>query len=333
VSGFVFSKGGCKKAKADVAHLCAVGDAADCKTQCEKGSSGSCDRLGSILSRRDPNAALSAFDKACTAGFPNACANLGIGLLYGSSRDPERAVKALQLGCLTGSPRACEAAGEVWLEGLAGGKDAAKALRYFARGCEGGDYTACTNAGFMYSGGGGAGVARDDQKAIDYGQRACFGGVPMACGNIGYKVELGEGVAANPTVAFKLYERACKLSTSECFRAGFLFETGASGIPHDDGKAKTLLDLSCKAGGGLSGLACVVGNTLYGSPVTGLSKSTLADIGSKMKGQCDAKDGRACTFLGISEYGLGHKPEAQRALKQGCSFRDTLGCDLAKKLK
>ncbi len=253
-------------------------------------------------------------------------------MLFGAKRDVARGMKAVQAGCLGGSARACEIAGEAWLGGLAGGKDASKALRFFAKGCDGGDYTACTNAGFMYTGGGGSGVARDDVKAIEYGRRACFGGEGTACGNIGYKVELGEGIASSPPLASALYERACKLSSGDCFRAGFLFAIGATGVPKDDAKAKSLLERSCKAGSGIETIACVVGGSLYGAAGKP-NRTGLEHTVATMKPQCDLKEGRACAFLGIAEFGLGQRSEAQRSLKQACSFRDPLGCELAKRLR
>lgn len=334
--GYVSAGGACKKNKPELPHLCAPGDGADCEAQCAKGNAPSCDRLGSLIASGkkgppDPAAANAAFEKACSGGFANGCTNLGIHLLYGANRDPGKAVKMLQTGCSHGSARACELAGESAMNGVGGPKDAVAALRLYAKGCDGGDYIACTNAGFLYTGAGGAAVERNDARAIEYGRRACFGGEATACGNIGYKVELGEGIGADPGVAATLYERACRLSARECFRAGLLFEAGANGVPRDDKKAKALLDLSCRSGGGLEQIACVVGASVYGgSPA---QKGGLEHTVSMMQPQCDAKEGRACAFLGIAQYGLGQKADAAKNLKLSCGFKDGLGCDLAKKLK
>jgi hypothetical protein len=352
--GFVSSGGACKQQKPDLPHACAPSDAADCQAQCDKGNAASCDRFGTLVARgraQSSSSPNSYFDKACQGADASGCTNLGLSLLWGRQRDPSGAMKALTAGCLYGNARACEIAGEVWLEGYAGPKDAQKALRFFSKGCDGGDYVACTNAGFLFTGGGGAGVARDDVKAVMYGRRACFGGEAVACGNIGYKVELGEGVPAAPDVAAALYERACKLSPAECFRAGLLYEAGAKGVAHDDAKAKAYLDKSCRAGGSLSGLACVVATAVYsggsGAPggaapamrgagdhaTVGGARGSLDHAVQIMRPQCDQKEGRACTFLGIAEYGLGQKSDAHRDLAQGCAYHDGLGCDLAKKLK
>jgi hypothetical protein len=335
--GFVFAKGACHQSKPDLPHLCAPGDAVDCKAQCDKGSAASCNRLGSLIASgkapaKDPGAAAAAFDKACQGGEANGCTNLGISLLWGGNKDTGRAVKSLDLGCRMGSARACELAGEAWMNGTAGTKDVARAVKLYSKGCEGGDYVACTNAGFLFTGAGGAAVERNDELAIAFGRRACFGGEAVACGNIGYKVELGEGVKANPQVASVLYDRACKLSSPECFRSGMLFAFGAAGVTKDDKKSKAFLEQSCKAGSGLNTISCVVATALYGS-AQAPNKHGLEHTVSIMKGQCDQKEGRACAFLGIAEYGLGQKGDAQRDLKLSCSFKDNLGCELARRLK
>lgn len=329
--GFVFSGGACKKGGADRPHACAPTDASDCEKQCEKGDAASCDRHGSLIlggkaGPADTAKAQAAFSKACSAGYANACGNLGVSHLSGKDRDPKKAMAAFEKGCAMGSARACDSAGFMALNGLAGPKDAARALKMYVKGCEGGDFGACTNAGFLYAGGGGAGVQRDDQKALQYASRACFGGNATACGNAGYKVELGQSVAANPKMALTLYERACRLDPGQCFRAGLFLSVGAAGVPKNEAKSKAMLEKACQVGTGTETVACVVSG---GKPNT----SGLEHTVKTMKPQCDTKEGRACTFLGMAEYGLGKKGPAAGHLKDACGYKDPLGCELAKKLK
>lgn len=336
--GFVFSGGACKRAIADAPHVCAPDDANDCDAQCQKGDATSCDNLGALIvagkrGSPDPAAAAAAFQKACAGGSADGCGNLGTLLVYGPSPDVATGMKALTAGCLGGSPRACGVAGEALLLGAAGTKDPVRSLAFNVKGCEGGDLESCTNAGFLYAGGGGAAVQRDDVRAIAYEKRACFGGEPTACGNTGYKVELGEGTAANPALAMALYARGCRLDPAVCVRAGFLVETGATGVPKDDAQAKKLLQLSCKAGGGLAPLGCVVLGNVYGDSSAITGRGPLAMIGREMKPQCDQQEGRACTFLGIAQFGLGRKDDGQASLKQGCDLKDPLGCTLASKMR
>jgi hypothetical protein len=52
-----------------------------------------------------------------------------------------------------------------------------------------------------------------------------------------------------------------------------------------------------------------------------------------MKPQCDQKEARACTFLGIAESGRGKGKDAATHLKAACDMKDPLGCLLARKLK
>lgn len=335
--GFVFSGGACKKKGADRPHACAPTDPADCAAQCDKGDAASCDRLGSLIlagkkGAPDPSKAQAAFQKSCAAGYPSGCANLGIRLLSGKDRDPNKAMAALEKGCLLGSARACEVAGSAALHGTAGSKDAARALKMFVKGCEGGSFGACTNAGFLYAGGGGAGVPRDDAKALDYGRRACFGGNATACGNAGYKIELGQSVSAEPKLALALYDRACRLDPGQCFRSGFLLLTGASGVKRDDTKAKALLAKACQSGSGLEQIACVVSASLHGGSEKA-NGASLTQAVSTMKPQCETKEGRACTFLGVAEVGLGKRSPGLGHLREGCKNKDPLGCWLAEALE
>ncbi len=248
-----------------------------------------------------------------------------------AQRDTGNGMKALTAGCLGGSARACSTAGEAWLWGAAG-KDPIRALVFLTKGCEGGDMGACTDAGFLYAGGGGAAIQRDDRRAIAFEKRACFGGEPTACGNTGYKVELGEGIDANPVLAEALYTRGCRLDPAVCVRAGFLLETGAPGVPRDEAQAKTFLQTSCRAGGGLAPLGCVVLGSVFGDAGARTSGRSLEMIGGEMQPQCDQHEGRACTFLGIAQFGLGRKADGQASLKQGCDLKDPLGCTLGTKL-
>jgi TPR repeat protein len=330
--GMVFSQNACRAAAPDRPHACRPDDAADCDAQCKKGDGASCDRLGSLVARGkagppDPARALASFQSACDLGYANGCANLGIRLAFGPAQDATKGVAALDRGCSLGSARACEISGEAALQ-----SDAPKALKMFSKGCDGGDFMACTNAGFILAGGGGSAVQRDDAKALEFARRACFGGEAVACGNAGYKIELGESVQADPKAALVLYDRACRLEAAQCFRDGMLLSIGGTGVPKDDTAAKQQLDKSCGAGQGIAGLACVVAGGLYGSPGKA-APGGLDHVISVMKPQCDQKEGRACTFLGIAEIGRGKKQDAAGHLKAGCDFKDPLGCELAKKLK
>ena len=328
--GFVFSSGACKRGGADLPHVCSPNDAADCEAQCGKGDGASCDRLGTLIA--DPQRAQGAFEKACSAGYANGCANLGVRLLFGANRDPKAAALALAKGCALGNGRACEVGGEMFLEGRGDTKDARMALKFFAKGCEGGEFASCTNAGFLFTGGGGPDVPRDDQKSLEYAKRACFGGESTACGNAGYKIELGESVAPDPRAALAFYSRGCKLNASICYRNGFLLMTGASGVPKDEDAAKALLGKACAAQSGVAAIACVVGSSFYGLPGSA-SRAGLDHTASIMKPQCDTKEGRACSFLGIAEFGLDKKTDAAEHLKAACGFKDPLGCELAKRLR
>ena len=99
------------------------------------------------------------FDKACKAGLGSACTNLGFQLVTGGKK-PD-GTKFLELGCANGDARGCGGAGDIFFAA----KDFTRALRLYEKGCNGGSYGSCTQAGFLYSGAAES-IPRDDVKGL-----------------------------------------------------------------------------------------------------------------------------------------------------------------------
>jgi hypothetical protein len=94
----------------DAPHLCNYGDAADCKTQCDRGDPGSCANLALMYDvgtgvKTDTLRAAQLFETACEAGNAPACGRLGEMFLAGSgpAADEGRAREFLRRGCSAGS--------------------------------------------------------------------------------------------------------------------------------------------------------------------------------------------------------------------------------------
>jgi TPR repeat protein len=325
--GLVESGGSCKRPGAEVAYVCGETDARECAEQCKKGSAESCDRLGVLLVQGGENeAGTKAFAKACDEDFANGCRNLGFMMMKANG---EVGLQALSKGCLLGSAEACEIIGDA----LVRIKEFAKAARTYVRGCEGGDFRACTSGAFLLSGGAGDAVRRNDELALAMSTRACFGGDTVACGNAGLKFEFGEGTAASMENANTLYTRACKLDRAQCFRLGMFLAGGAPGVNKNDAVAKQALEASCSAGkDDIGSLACVAGKLLYGT--TGAAnRQALLGVKSEMTPQCEVKEPRACTYIGLALVGVGAASEGKAALAAGCKLKDPLACKLQRAVR
>jgi TPR repeat protein len=321
-SGFVMAAGTCKRPSADVAYACSGDDPQECMQQCTRGNAQSCNRLGVAVLRQGGDAALArqAFAKACNADDAEGCKNLGLAL----GRDDGRlALEALSKACLLGYADACLSMGDA----LAEVHQLVKAARVYKRGCEAGSYLACSKGAYLYSAGQGDAVPRDDALALQMFVRSCHGGQAIDCGNAGLKFEFGEAVRPDARMAEALYQHACSLEDAQCYRLGMLDAVGADGLSKNDDRAKTALALSCAQATDTGSLACVVGKALYragGAP----DARGLQQVAESMKPQCQSSEPRACTYIGIAQYGIGQRAAAQRTLAHACSLRDALACTL-----
>lgn len=127
-----------------------------------------------------------------------------------------RTEPVMDTACDTGNiASACTKLGEMYYKGDQMAQDLSKAVRYYERGCDLGDDTACNNLAVMYvSGAGGGqdeGVRRDYGRAHEFFRRACNIDNAMACRNLASLYETGRGVDVDYDQARAYYTKACNL--------------------------------------------------------------------------------------------------------------------------
>jgi len=136
-------------------------------------------------------------------------------------------------------------------------------MRLYEKGCNGGSYGSCAQAGFLYSGAVES-IPRDDVRGLSMSRKACYGGDGVGCGNAGLRYEFGMSVPKDLGIATALFERACKLDVASCFRLGILYQMG-EGVTKDEKRAKELYDRTCSVRtDSLSTLFCHISGVLYG---------------------------------------------------------------------
>ena len=102
----------------------------------------------------------------------------------------------------------------------------------------------------------------------------------------------------------------------------------APGVKKNDAVAKQALEASCSAGhGSIGSLACVVGKLFYGT-AGAANRQALLRVKEEMTPQCEVKEPRACTYIGIALVGAGAPSEGRKALAVGCKLGDPLACQL-----
>lgn len=333
-SGMVLSEGKCASAQTVKAKLCSYGDLADCTKQCGAGDAASCDNLGVMYDRgdsttQDAQKAHGLFLKGCELGEPNACTNAAI---HAYESNPREAARLAELACSSGNARGCEIAGELYHFGRGVPRDAIKATRFYAAGCNGGDQSACTNAGLMYSGGA-TEIPKDPALSAAYTKRACDGGVATACGNLGLKYEFGVGIPTDPKKAVELFDRACRMNPGgDCLRSAIVRQAGF-GLARDEATAKALFAKACvDSSTSFGALSCQVLNLVYGESHS-VPKAAVDHLDPIMQPQCQQGVPRACTFLGVSHLGSGRSTTGEMYLDAGCKAKDYWACELKRRLK
>ena len=132
-------------------------------------------------------------------------------LLVGCTASTE---PVIDTACTTGSmASACTQLGEMYYKGDKIASDMSKAARYYERGCDLGDDTACNNLAVMYvtGAGGQGGVRQDFTRAQEFFRRACNVDNAMACRNLAGLYEAGRGVDMDYDLAREYYGKACTL--------------------------------------------------------------------------------------------------------------------------
>lgn len=225
-AGLVRSGGKCTSPSESQAHQCSGADAAECETQCKRGSVGSCylvavmRETGQGLSQ-DFTQAAKLYAETCSKGMAEGCDRLGVMHFYGSGieKNAERAAELFLQGCRNGLATGCNNLGFVLDVGRGIQRDSEKALKLFTAACNGGSVPGCFNAGVLYDAGRGAGA--DSAKAKQFFERARQGGVvadfrhgcnygnAYSCFGLGYMHERGMWLEKNAALARSYYEKSC----------------------------------------------------------------------------------------------------------------------------
>jgi hypothetical protein len=218
--GWAYGEGKCVIRSGATLYECAD-DPGDCERQCERGSAASCNRFGFLhangkagLAKDEVWGAL-YYKRACDAGLPVGCSNLGV--LLASKNAPERqlvqAAELFQRGCETGHPASCTNLALSYLQGEGVTTDRSRALLLFAHACSGGDRTGCYNAGTIIETDGVPGSA---PQALLMFTLACDGGEAAGCFAAG---ELLGGDASKTSERRQLFERACRAGQAKACEA------------------------------------------------------------------------------------------------------------------
>lgn len=229
---------------------------------CERGDPQACAAAGTAFLwgehvPQDRPRAKASFEKACTAGHQEACAELpqfglecrrtvsllaracagGVARACGARAahgdctqrsDPLRAVPHLELGCMGLDPLSCaELARRRWewpRKGDPGRQDRADAFVFAFSACDHGAYSSCAVAGsYLLEGAGGK---PEPELTVLSFEKGCDADFPESCFRLGELYRDGALVARDEARARTLFEKACGRTWAEACRA--LEEMGAA---------------------------------------------------------------------------------------------------------
>lgn len=217
--GFAMTDGICTR-DANAAFVCDAKNEAQCKEQCDKGSSESCYNLGVIVGKTSGQQSLPHFRKACSGDIANACASVGI-LLMPADDDPDVVAKAkdalsfLKKACDAGSGRGCDYAGDMLTDKSYKIVDIAAGVRSYDRGCDLGTAMACWSLAQLYFDG--KMVPKDAKKGLGLLSKACVGGGADECYELADVLFKGKyDIPVDAQVAMRATRRACQLDAGYC---------------------------------------------------------------------------------------------------------------------
>jgi TPR repeat protein len=330
----VSSGGKCTAAGNVTTYTCDPGDLAACTAQCDKGDAASCFNAAYMYDTgkgadHDDDKANALYDKACSADFPRACAQLAQywgnleGQVIGLARDLEKARTYATKACDQGQPEACSelgliAEGDLSIPDSGPKPDYPKAIAYYLRGCQGGDPMGCKYAGdaFRHDG---DGVKPDWAKSVDNNQRSCDGGVVEGCIQAVGDLLEGDRVSADPRRATTLLRRLCDKYPEHCSYLGIAAMRGLAGW-RDDAAATAAFSRGC-AGGETLSCALEAQMRLDGRGVSADEDNAFATLKSICDGLggdgMDPAYGAACGGVAHAiQLGKGTKKDPRAAYKQ-----------------
>jgi TPR repeat protein len=269
---------------------------------------------------------------ACALDDAGACSYAGRMWLDGRgvARDPDRGLGMLARACEGGVGMACKVAVR-WLsdEGHAESVKDGPALRLRLDAestCLAGSAEDCTVLGIAYSTGHDPYPRDLARSALEY-QRGCNLGSGLGCSNLGDAYEYGHAVPRDLARAATLYERACHIGTPVgCANLGHLAQHG-EGVARDVARARVLYRDACLQG---DPYGCLH-SQLMAAEDAGAPRDPQRSLDYWRRG-CDARDGRACAFVGlIFEDGpdgyARDEAKSLQAMSRACELGLRSGCE------
>gem|GEM_PF-2611325 len=210
---------------------------------------------------------ISSLNEACERNEYSDC--FALAKIYqrgGIPKQPETSAslvaKAIALktkACQNGDVKACFALGEWFYDGYDLPKDISMAAKFFAQGCELGEWSSCTTLAKLYQKSmpkeGAQKAQRIYQKIIAINQEKCQKEDAVSCHQLGNLYRNGHAVEPSPTKsneyfqrAQSIYERECERgSAKDCGHLGSLYLRG-KGVKKDLSTAEHHLQQACALG-------------------------------------------------------------------------------------
>ena len=221
---------------------------------CDTGEIRACVSVGSAYANgwgvvRNQDMAAASFRRACQMGDAGGCNGFGQLALDGhpAGAGPAEIVAALDSRCQSGDEYRCSLLGEAYADGKMGPRDAAKAMAYFAKGCDPAYRTYHTFGcirfalGFLH----GDGAPQDRFRAISILTKLCEdqGGACFALGKIYFR---GDAVEQDLGKARDRFEDGCDADNElSCYAQAAMAYEGKGGEV-DKAKAASLVAKACQ---------------------------------------------------------------------------------------
>lgn len=310
---------------------------------CSKRLAQACTQLGFMHLRGrggfTPKAgdAISYYEQACALGDPEGC--VGAAEIYGAGSlgtiEHGKAIPLLDQACKADSGRACHGLAQKYDYALGVENDAARATELYTKAfqlmrkeCDGGLGASCDLVGQMQQFGNGTAV--DLAGAIADYEKGCKANSGDACYDFAYVTEKGIGRDPDPTAAWPLYERGCRVydHVDACFQAGVLLA-----LDTVKGDLSVLEPFAVKACT-LSQFRCDLIGYIKGQGI-----GTNVDLSASVKWYdlaCDQGNGTACRVMGDKyrdAFGVAQNyKKATEYFEKACDLSESWGCGSAGKL-
>lgn len=165
----------------------------------------------------------------------------------GTPKDPAAAVTLFERACSLQNARSCNCLGEFAERGVGVAKDVKRAKELFSKACDWHNADACKNLGRLYRAGVG-GVVRDYTKAAQLMDRACSANNAEACYLEAEMVYTGEARASDHAESARLRRRACDLkAAAACVAVAVQYEAG-DGVSKNAASATAYRSRACDLG-------------------------------------------------------------------------------------